>query len=115
MNRRQAAQNDAANTSCESISQRQHPPRVHQTTRTHLAHVQALALPQNPCNTWQKLLLLQLSTHLQNGDKHVPSNEVSRKLRGFVHFLKLELLILLQLLQRATRRRGLREREEGFL
>lgn len=74
------------------------------------------AWSQNRCNTLQKLLApLHLSTHLQNGDKHVPINEVSRKLQGFVHFLKLQLLILLQLFQRATWRTGLREREEGFL
>lgn len=61
----------------KSISRRQYTQQLHQTTRTHFSHVQAPARARNCCNTLQKLLvLLHLSTHLQNGDKHVPINGV---------------------------------------
>lgn len=46
-----------------------------------------------------------------NRDKHVPINEAKKKLRGFVHFLKLELLTLLQLFAKShSEKRS--EREE---
>lgn len=42
----------------KSISQRQYPQQLHQTTRTHFSHVQVPAQSQNRCNTLQKLLVL---------------------------------------------------------
>lgn len=100
----------------KSISQRRYPQQLHQTTRTHFSHIQVLVRSWNHCNTLQKLLLLsRLPTHLQTGISMYLLMKQIRSYEALYIFSSWNYWHYYNYLQRATRRRGLRGKKEGFL